>query len=471
MVHAPQGHERGVRERFDQRVGGAGEVTVAEHDQHRARDLAEDGGVEAWATAADAGGERGAVDAGLGRQAGEVLHDRVGRVSVAGDGAGDDVGRAVVAEQVGADPGDDDAGEAAGIVGRQRQDDAGSQREADGVDGPVGEMGGHAALEGSVRLGVVGLVRLPVTEQVGRDDRAADVAQEVDPAVVPPRASGGRGEAVDEEHRFVAHGRRFYTGGQHRDRVGARVATAGRGRQTAGAHRVASRGRSRGHGNGAAVGAARHVLVFGGAPERGRSMGGEARSERARAGVLGATRAGTGGEQLRAVEPGGLRRAAVVALVAVTRAGRRRRRVRRGRAGLPRGLDLHRGRSRPAGVAGHVDGGPPRARRHAWGPGLVLGPDLDLHRRARPAPHHGQPRLPAPCASASWRWCRRSPASGWRWSSSAVARRRPSPSGRWCGPPSCWPRSSAPRSSSSPDGTWRPPMPGGWRGRPRSWAS
>ena len=59
-------------------------------------------GREQRAGRAQAGGQRGAVDVGVLGQAGEVLHDRVGRVAVALDGAQDEVA-ALGAQQVGAD--------------------------------------------------------------------------------------------------------------------------------------------------------------------------------------------------------------------------------------------------------------------------------------------------------------------------------------------------------------------------------
>jgi len=207
------------------RVGRPREVPVAEHDEDRAGHLGQHAGVEAGAPAADEGRERRPVDPGLGGQAGEVLDDRrLGRAAAL-DRGGDQLRGVLLAEEVGTDPGDDDPGEAAGILGGQREDHPGAHREPDGVDRPVGQQGGDLGLEPVVGRGVVGLGGLAVAEQVGGDDLAPGVPQQVDPAVVPPRPGRRGGEAVQQQDRFVAHGR-FLVGAPGHGRAAAGVRPA-----------------------------------------------------------------------------------------------------------------------------------------------------------------------------------------------------------------------------------------------------
>ena len=142
-----------------------------------------------------------AVDLGVLGEAGEVLDDRVGGVAFALDGTQDEVA-ALGAQQVGPHAGEHEAAEALGLVAGEGEEHAGAEAEADGVDGPVGQLGGHQGLHRLVGLGVVGLVGGAVAEQVDRDGTSADVAEEIEPAVVAPGAGAGGGEAVDEDDGF-----------------------------------------------------------------------------------------------------------------------------------------------------------------------------------------------------------------------------------------------------------------------------
>ena len=69
---------------------------------------------------------------------------------------------------------------------------------------PSGQLGRHQRLHGLVGLGVVRLVGRAVAEQVDGHRAPAHVAEEVEPAVVAPRAGAGGGEAVDEDNRRSA---------------------------------------------------------------------------------------------------------------------------------------------------------------------------------------------------------------------------------------------------------------------------
>ena len=97
-------HELGVRQRIDERIGGTGEVAVAEHDEDRTRDLREAPVVERRARRLHERDERFGIVAGLACEPGEVLRGRI----VVGRLAADrlhDVVAGIVAEQVGADAG------------------------------------------------------------------------------------------------------------------------------------------------------------------------------------------------------------------------------------------------------------------------------------------------------------------------------------------------------------------------------
>src|SRR5205085_189214 len=74
-------------------------------------------------------------------------------------------------------------------------------------DRPVREAFGDVALEVGVGGRVVGLLRFAVAEDVDGHGRAAGVGQEVEPAVLPPRAGRRGGETVQKDNRgLIAHG-------------------------------------------------------------------------------------------------------------------------------------------------------------------------------------------------------------------------------------------------------------------------
>ena len=282
--------------------------------------------------AADAGGQRRRVDPRLGRQPGEVLRDRVGRVAVALDGSGDDPGPSS-RNRLSPTPATTISAKRPGSSAAKVSSAPSPEREPDGVDGSVGQARrprrsrarrtprGRGAWRR--RRGRAGRGRSP------RDRRRRGGR----PTRCRATCGRGRGEAVDEEHRFVAHGRRFYTAGPGRGRVGGpRPPDAAIRRDATGYGSGAARGRCRGDRR-----------------RGGTTMGSVARPTRA--GLVpspaAAPGAGSDGERLHDVVPGRLRR---VALSLPRRRGDRRgdrRPLRRGRAGLPRGVDLHRAAPSP----------------------------------------------------------------------------------------------------------------------------
>ncbi len=145
---------------------------------------------------------------GAGGEQREVLADPVVLVGALGDGPGDGL-RVVTAEEVVADAGHDDSAEAVGVLRRQSQEDPGTEGEGHGVDGLRRQRVGDPGLEPGVGLGIVGLVGVAVAEEVEGQHLTAEVAEEVDPAVVPPRPLRRGGEAVEEEdRRCVGRGHR-----------------------------------------------------------------------------------------------------------------------------------------------------------------------------------------------------------------------------------------------------------------------
>ena len=74
----------------------------------------------------------------------------------------------VALEQVGPDTGDDEPVETLGVCGGDGQQDASAEAEADGIDGLVGELRQHEALEVAERLGFVRLGSRAVPGQVDR---------------------------------------------------------------------------------------------------------------------------------------------------------------------------------------------------------------------------------------------------------------------------------------------------------------
>ena len=81
----------------------------------------------------------------------------------------------------------------------------GTEAEADGVDRILGEVVEHPFLEIGVRGRIVGLGRRAVPEQVDTDRVTADVAEQVDPAVVHPRLLERGTETVQERHWWTRH--------------------------------------------------------------------------------------------------------------------------------------------------------------------------------------------------------------------------------------------------------------------------
>ena len=68
-------------------------------------------------------------------------------------------------------------------IGSQLEQDAGAEREADGIDCVVGQVRGH-------RCDGIGGRRATVAGEVGSDDPSPGVLQEVDPAGLAPRPGG-----------------------------------------------------------------------------------------------------------------------------------------------------------------------------------------------------------------------------------------------------------------------------------------
>ncbi len=179
------------------------------HDQDRARDGGQPIGSQGVVDRSlqDRGEGLGVVPRLVG-VLGEQLRPDVGVGAVAGDGIHDApqaVG--VLAEEVRADTADHDAPEALGHPAGQLQQGGCAEGEPDGVDLPVAGQGlADAGGQVGVGLGLVRLGRGAMAEEVDPDHRAAGVLQEG----LPPRSLPGGGErpapAVDEDHRFRAHG-------------------------------------------------------------------------------------------------------------------------------------------------------------------------------------------------------------------------------------------------------------------------
>jgi hypothetical protein len=204
VVHAPERDEGGVGQGVDERVGGTGEVPVAQDDQHRQLDPTQQLGGQRRPRGPHARGQRLAVGVGVLGQAGEVLRHGVLAVARTLDGGGDDL-VSLGAEQVGTDPRHHQAREPGRVLHGQGEQHPGAHREADGID-RAGRQGlGHEPLEVGVGRRVVGLGCGAVAEQVDGHRVPAGVAEQVEPAVLAPGAGARGGEAVDEDDGRIGH--------------------------------------------------------------------------------------------------------------------------------------------------------------------------------------------------------------------------------------------------------------------------
>jgi hypothetical protein len=97
------------------------------------------------------------------------------------------------------------------LAGGGGQEQRCTEGEADGIDGTVGQHGGHRAREIGVGLGVVGFGGRSVPREVQWDDDPAGVGEQVDPSRFAPVALERRGEPVDQEDRKGGHSGRLPT--------------------------------------------------------------------------------------------------------------------------------------------------------------------------------------------------------------------------------------------------------------------
>ena len=187
----------------------AGEVVVADAHQDRAGDGGQPIGGQGVVDRSlqDRGEGLGVVPRLVG-VLGEQLGADVGVGAVAGDGVHDApqaVG--VLPEEVRPDTADHDAPEALGNPAGQLQQGGRAEGEADGVDLPVGGQGlADAGGQVGVGLGLVRLGRRAMAEEVDPDHRATGVLQEGLPARSLPGGGERPAPAVDQDHRFGAHG-------------------------------------------------------------------------------------------------------------------------------------------------------------------------------------------------------------------------------------------------------------------------
>ncbi len=123
------------------------------------------------------------------------------------EGVGDTQHRVVVAEQVGADAGEDDPTEPLRLGRGGEEHRAGAEAEPDGVDRLVA-VGQAVEGEGGEVDRRVGQRRGAVAGQVRGQHRAVGVGEEVEPPGLAPRRGGGGGEAVEQEHGRSGHERR-----------------------------------------------------------------------------------------------------------------------------------------------------------------------------------------------------------------------------------------------------------------------
>ena len=213
---AAERHERRVGERIDERLGGAGEVLVAEHDEHRQSSPWP--GVAASSAAAATSCRRRAPPGRC--RAGEQGPRSTARPGCCRSAAAS-TPRATIASwgssrnRLAPTPATtrrlNRSGCSAASVSSTRAP----------IENPIASArpsGSCAATSDSSRViggRVVGLVGLTVAEQVDADDLAPGVLQQVDPTVVSPRPGRRGREAVQQHHRSIGHSGIVGAGGRH----------------------------------------------------------------------------------------------------------------------------------------------------------------------------------------------------------------------------------------------------------------
>ena len=198
----------GIAEGGDQIVDRSDEVEFADDQEHRTGDDRQIGRCRAPTRRAPQHGRQGTyVVTGLEG----VVDEEAGDVRrVGGELAGsrrlegvDDHGdlRRIVLEDVAPDTSQYQRMETLGMTQGGTEQCEGPEREADGVDRSVGQGGEQPGLQIGVGLGVMGLGRCPVTEEVDADRLATGIGEESHQAGPFPGLGGRSAPPVDEDHR------------------------------------------------------------------------------------------------------------------------------------------------------------------------------------------------------------------------------------------------------------------------------
>ena len=138
----------------------------------------------------------------LSEQPRHVVASSTRRVAAAGD-RGDDASRHLVValEHVAPDARQHEPAEATRLGDRSPQQGVRAEREADRVDGPVGERGDDAIGEVGVGVWVVRLGRCAVAEQIDADHLPPGVGEQVGEPRSLPRGGERPAPSVHEHHR------------------------------------------------------------------------------------------------------------------------------------------------------------------------------------------------------------------------------------------------------------------------------
>ena len=224
------GHEPGVRQRLQQRVGRPDEILVSEDHQHREVDPGQIGGVE---RSGSAGACRRPGPPGRFR-APERRWRRPGprrgrppAVSPTSMARAAASGSPPPRNRLAPTPPTTSRPKPTRIGRGNPQEQVGAHRKTDGVDRSRRRQGlDDVLLEMSVGGGIVGFLGFAVPEQVHPDDLVALLLQEVDPAGLTPVALERRGEAMDQQDGEIGHRGRVRPGATNRSTGSRRTPVA-----------------------------------------------------------------------------------------------------------------------------------------------------------------------------------------------------------------------------------------------------